>query len=245
MEKNNSVAADRWVEERMGTLERADGWEPNVARGLARMNERLQAGTGKRGVWKWAVATVLVLGLSLTVLPSPRVLAHLCVECSIAVWQSIVPQGPVKSELKPVAERKKAPDFVLTDADGKTVKLAELKGRVVLVNFWATWCEGCQVEIPWFVEFQKKQGERGLSVVGVSVDDEGWTVVKPWIQEKKVNYPIVLGDEELKKRFGVRALPVTLLIDRSGNVAAVHEGLVNKEGCEKDLERLLEEEAKK
>jgi len=231
----------------MAALNRVGGWEPNVNRGLARLNERLRAGTGKRSVWvwKWAMATAVVLGLSLTVLPSPRVLAHLCVECSMAVWQSIVPQAPAKSELKPEAERKKAADFVLTDADGKTVKLSELKGKVVLVNFWATWCEGCQVEIPWFVLFQKMYGEHGLNVVGVSVDDEGWKVVKPWILEKKVNYPIVLGDWELGKRFGVEGLPVTLLIDRNGNVAATHNGVVNKDGCEKDLKQLLGEEARK
>jgi peroxiredoxin len=243
MDRNKCGAEDKWVEERMATLNRSDGWEPNLARGLAQLNERLRARTGKRRACKWAMATVVVLGLSLTVLPSPRVLAHLCVECSMAVWQSLGSQGSAKSELKAAANRKKAPEFVLTDAGGKTIRLSEFKGKVALVNFWATWCEGCQVEIPWFVEFQKKHAARGLKVVGVSVDDEGWKVVKPWIVEKNVNYPIVLGSEELKKLFGVESLPVTFLIDRMGNIAAVYEGLVNKDVCEKDLSRLLEEES--
>jgi len=87
---------------------------------------------------------------------------------SVAVWQSLLPPVPAQSDLKPPSERSLAPDFNLKDESGKDVKLSDLKGKVVLVNFWATWCEGCQVEVPWFVEFQKEYASRGLVVVGIS-----------------------------------------------------------------------------
>src|ERR1700741_713914 len=88
-----------------------------------------------------------------------------------------------------------APDFVLTDSIGSNVKLSNYKGKVVLLDFWATWCGGCKVEIPWFMEFENKYQGSGLSVIGVSMDEDGWKAVKPFIEQKKLNYPVVIGDE--------------------------------------------------
>jgi cytochrome c biogenesis protein CcmG/thiol:disulfide interchange protein DsbE len=137
--------------------------------------------------------------------------------------------------------RSLAPDFNLKDASGKDVKLADLKGKVVLVNFWATWCEGCQVEIPWFVEFQKEYASPGLVVVGISMDDDGWKSVKPWIEEKKVNYPIVIGNEGLGKRYGLLGMPLTALVDREGRIADVHQGIVDKTATEQRIRDLLQQ----
>src|SRR5229473_1775953 len=136
--------------------------------------------------------------------------------------------------------RSLAPDFNLKDASGKDVKLADLKGKVVLVNFWATWCEGCQVEIPWFVEFQKEYASKGLVVVGISMDDDGWKSVKPWIQEKKVNYPIVIGNEGLGKQYGLVGMPLTALVDREGRIADVHQGIVEKRATQQKIRDLLQ-----
>ena len=137
--------------------------------------------------------------------------------------------------------RSLAPDFNLKDATGKDVKLADLKGKVVLVNFWATWCEGCQVEIPWFVEFQKEYASRGLVVVGISMDDDGWKSVKPWIEEKKVNYPIVIGNEGLAKQYGLDGgMPLTALVDREGRIADLHQGIVDKTATEQRIRDLLQ-----
>jgi len=116
---------------------------------------------------------------------------------------------------------------------------------VVLLDFWATWCEGCKVEIPWYMEFQKKYNESGLSVVGVSMDEDGWKSVKPFLEEKKVNYPVVIGDWDLAKQFGITALPVTLLIDRDGKVADLHAGMVDKDTFEHEIQILLKESASK
>src|SRR5215471_10009049 len=95
------------------------------------------------------------------------------------------------SGLAPAASRKNAPDFVLPDSTGSKLKLSDYKGRVVLLDFWATWCHGCKTEIPWYVEFQERYKNAGLSAIGVSMDD-GWDPVRSFLAEHKVNYPIVL-----------------------------------------------------
>src|SRR5262245_57786180 len=140
------------------------------------------------------------------------------------------------------ADRKPAPDFVLNEASGATVKLSALKGKVVLLDFWATWCTGCKEEMPWFMEFQKKYQQRGLASVGVALDEEGWEKVRPYVLEHPINYPIVVGDVSLANKFGVTtALPVTLLIDRTGRIAELHVGKVNKAAFEADIRQLLQE----
>jgi peroxiredoxin len=141
--------------------------------------------------------------------------------------------------------RKTAWDFALGDTKGTSVKLSSLKGRVVLLDFWATWCEGCKVEISWYMELQNKYKESGLSVVGVSMDEDGWKSVKPFLEEKKVNYPVVIGDWGLAKLFGITALPVTLLIDRDGKVGDLHAGMVDSEAFEREIQILLKESPSK
>jgi peroxiredoxin len=140
------------------------------------------------------------------------------------------------------ADRNTAPDFVLNDASGATVKLSALKGQVVLLDFWATWCTGCKEEMPWFMEFQKKYKRRGLASVGVALDEEGWQKVRPYVMEHPINYAIVVGDVALANKFGVTtALPVTLLIDRAGKIAELHVGKVDKAAFEADIRQLLQE----
>jgi peroxiredoxin len=144
-------------------------------------------------------------------------------------------------KIKPLAERQAAPSFDLKDVSEKSVKLADFKGRVVLMNFWATWCGPCKAEIPWFQEFDKKYSDRGLSVLGVSMDEDGWKAVTPYIDERKISYRMVLGNERLSDLYGgVDSLPTTFLIDTDGKIAAIHHGLVSKETYRKEIEDLLE-----
>jgi thiol-disulfide isomerase/thioredoxin len=150
-----------------------------------------------------------------------------------------------QADLIEVNSRKAVPDFSLADSKGTTIKLFNYRGRVVLLDFWATWCGGCKVEIPWYMEFQKKYKDGGLSVVGVSVDDDGWKSVKPFLEEKQVNYAVVIGDWDLAGRFGITSLPVTLLIDRNGRVADLHVGMVDKDTFDREIQILLKESAAK
>ena len=134
-----------------------------------------------------------------------------------------------------------AANFTLRDAAGKDIKLTDFKGKVVLLNFWATWCGPCKVEIPWFVEFNKTYRDRGFAVVGVSMDDDGWKSVKPYVAEKKLDYTIVIGNDDLGKLYGgVDSLPTTFIIDRSGKIAYVHMGLEGKDTYQKEILALLD-----
>ena len=146
------------------------------------------------------------------------------------------------SPVKAGKDRKPAPDFLLKDADGKTVHLEDYKGKVVLLDFFATWCGPCKIEIPWFMEMERKNKDKGFSVVGVSMDDEGWEVVKPFLADLGVNYRVVIGNDATAQIYGgVDALPTTFLIDRNGKIAAVHVGLASKKVFEDGIQELLQD----
>jgi len=145
------------------------------------------------------------------------------------------------ASVKPDNERKDAPEFALKDADGKLVHLSDYRGKVVLLDFWATWCGPCKIEIPWFMDMQRKNKDRGFEVLGVSMDDEGWEVVKPFLADLQVNYRVVIGNDTTAQLYGgVDALPTTFLIDRGGRIAAVHVGLASKKDFEDGIEQLLQ-----
>jgi len=143
--------------------------------------------------------------------------------------------------VKPDKERKPAPDFALKDADGKTVHLSDYKGKVVLLDFFATWCGPCKIEIPWFTEMERKNKDRGFAVLGVSMDDEGWELVKPFLADLNVNYRVVIGNDQTASIYGgVDALPTTFLIDKEGKIAATHVGLASRKDFEDGIEQLLQ-----
>jgi cytochrome c biogenesis protein CcmG/thiol:disulfide interchange protein DsbE len=147
------------------------------------------------------------------------------------------------SDVTPLDARKPAPDLVLHDSAGGRVRLSDYKGKVLLLDFWATWCTGCKEEIPWFMEFQKKYGARGLASLGVAMDDEGWRAVTPYLRQHPINYRIVVQDEAFASRFPITGLPLTLLIDRSGRIVDSHDGMVDKAAWERKIRALLEERA--
>ncbi len=148
---------------------------------------------------------------------------------------------PAKAAVKPENDRKTAPEFSLKDANGQTVHLSDYKGKVVLLDFWATWCGPCKVEIPWFIDFEQQFKDRGFAVLGVSMDEDGWDAVKPYIQDSKINYRVLLGNEQVSDIYGgLDSLPTTLLIDRQGKIASVHIGLSRgKEDFRNDIDQLL------
>jgi cytochrome c biogenesis protein CcmG/thiol:disulfide interchange protein DsbE len=124
------------------------------------------------------------------------------------------------------------------------VRLSDYKGKVVLLDFWATWCGPCKIEIPWFMDMQRKNKDKGFEVVGVAMDDEGWETVKPYVAKMGVNYRILAGNDETAQKYGgVDALPTTFLIDRTGKIAAVHVGLTSRKDIEDGIEQLLQDAA--
>lgn len=150
--------------------------------------------------------------------------------------------------LVPAASRVTAPKFSLVDAEGKRINLSELKGKVVLLDFWATWCGGCKLEIPWYMEFDRKYRNQGLAVVGVSMDDDGWKSVRPFLAKGidtetggniAMRYPIVIGSQDLAGQYHLTQMPMTLLIDRTGRIALSHTGVVDKKDFETHIVDLL------
>jgi cytochrome c biogenesis protein CcmG/thiol:disulfide interchange protein DsbE len=150
-------------------------------------------------------------------------------------------QPHARAALQDAKDRKPAPSFALKDASGKTVKLKDYRGKVVLLDFWATWCTGCKEEIPWFSEFQKTYGKNGFAVVGVSLDDDGWKVLRPFLAEHNVPYRMVLGDPAIAKAYGAaEMMPDTFLIDQKGRLAAAYQGsLVDRDDVEANIKAML------
>ena len=160
------------------------------------------------------------------------------------VATSLLAPPLVSAEVVKSHYRKVAPGFTLSDAKRAPITLSDFKGKVVLLDFWATWCAASKVEMPWFVEFESRYRNSGLAIIGVSMDDEGWAIVSSYLEGRPVTYPIVLGDHDVADRFGLASLPVTLLIDRNGKVAAKHFGLVDKADVENEIRKLLKEHPK-
>lgn len=163
---------------------------------------------------------------------------------------SLLHAADIRVVLEPQSARKPAPDFVLLDASGKSVPLSSFKGKPLLLDLWATKCGGCIKEIPSLIEIHHAYANRGLAVIGISMDifyedlkgpGEAWSLVNPFVETNKVDYPILMGDDGITKRYSVNALPVTYLIDRRGRIAATYAGLVDRANIEANIKTLLAE----
>jgi thiol-disulfide isomerase/thioredoxin len=142
-----------------------------------------------------------------------------------------------------------APDFTVKDLDGKDVSLSQFKGKVVLVNFWATWCEPCRDEIPLLIQFQRKYGPRGFTILGLSVDEEGKKVVQPYVDKERfdvngtptaMNYPIFISTDAVVDKFGgLIGYPTSILISRDGRIVKRITGIIGEQELTKAIEGLL------
>jgi len=142
-----------------------------------------------------------------------------------------------------------SPDFTLKDLEDHDVSLSQFKGKVVLVNFWATWCGPCRIEIPWLVELQDKYAARGFTILGVAMDEEGKSAVAPFVQKERfkvggtsqsMNYPIVVGNDATADKFGgLVGLPTSVLISKDGRVVKRIDGLVSYDEIEKAIQSQL------
>ncbi|HLH05971.1 MAG TPA: TlpA disulfide reductase family protein [Terriglobales bacterium] len=155
---------------------------------------------------------------------------------------SVAPVGTALGAADPSG--KLAPDFRLKSIDGKSYRLADLRGKAVLLNFWATWCPPCKIEIPWFVELQKQYASQGLVIVGVAMDDDAdkQKVVADFANEMKIDYPVLLGNDEVADEYGgVDALPTTFFIGRDGKIVRRFMGLAAHSDFEDAIHAALRE----
>jgi thiol-disulfide isomerase/thioredoxin len=181
---------DRWVDDRIQNLGPESAWQPDVARGLALLRKNGTALRGSRRTWTWVITGLVVTSVSVTAFPSSRAFAARCASACVSGSARFLDLFGARPPA-PVETRTPAPDFALSDATGKSFRLSDFRGRPVLLNFWATWCLPCKVEIPWFMEFQRANPD--LVVLGISLDEEGWAVVKPFLDEKKINYRVAVS----------------------------------------------------
>lgn len=193
-----------------------------------------------KGNARWLVASAAALGLGLAAIPF--------ISNGVGGTEVTARAGEdnkVKAATEAgicTAKPKTAPlDFVVKDMNGADVKLADYKGKVVMLNFWATWCGPCKVEIPMFTELQTKYKDQGLAFLGISVDDPP-EALKPFAQEYRMNYPVLIGDgrDDVQNAFGpMFGIPVTLLIARDGTICTRYLGPRPKERFERDIKALL------
>ncbi|PIQ81670.1 MAG: hypothetical protein COV76_07675 [Candidatus Omnitrophica bacterium CG11_big_fil_rev_8_21_14_0_20_64_10] len=149
---------------------------------------------------------------------------------------------PAAAKTAPAQTRPAAPDFQVTRLDGEPFSLAAQRGKVVLVDFWATWCPPCVAEVPHFKELYPAYRDRGFEMIALSVDEQGERVVRSFAARNQLNYPVAMAGEELPGRFGgIRGLPTTFLIDKEGRIAETHLGYREKTVFIAAIERLLNE----
>ncbi len=133
-----------------------------------------------------------------------------------------------------------APDFELNTLDGKRVKLSDYRGKAVLLNFWATWCSPCKVEMPWFVDMQNRYGNDGLVILGVAMDDSDTPKIAQFASEMGVNYPVLLGTDKVSEEYGnVLYLPTSFYIDRDGRIIGKGTGLLGRSEIEENVRKAL------
>ncbi len=155
------------------------------------------------------------------------------------------PAPPVTDEAPPAPDSKTAPSFTLQDLNSKQVSLSDFKGKVVILDFWATWCPPCVKEIPHFVELYEQYKDQEFTIVGISLDRQGVSVVKPFVQKYQVNYPILMTDSQVDKAYGgIASIPTTFIIDSAGNIRHKYIGYRDKAVFETDIKALLAEAAK-
>jgi thiol-disulfide isomerase/thioredoxin len=239
MEQNN-----RWVEDRLAKLNPEDDWQPQAATALARLKGRREQRTFIER-WPRTMSVAAIVAICVLTFPAPRAFAQRIIAPCVEACQNLVMSpGDFRIERMIWSFHNwlgiAPPDFEATDSAGANFRLSDYQGKVILLNFWATWCRPCKEEIPWLVEFQQAYGDKGFVVIGVSMDEDGWKVVRPVMESLKINYRVAIADSELAQKYGgLESLPQSILIDRKGRLLAKHVGITNKIQDERVIVRAL------
>ncbi len=239
----NTTRTEAWVEQSIGAVSPDASWEPDVARGFDRLNQSLQLPPAHG----WALpALVAAAGLAAAALmvsqPRSDVLIGMAPVDVVAPHEDLGRLLVAGSPLLAPAERVAAPPMRLVGPAGAELGLLDYRGDVVLLNFWATWCVPCVQEMPLLEELSQRLKARGLIVLGVSLDEEGWRAIVPFLTRNDIRYSIAVPSQNMLEPpyDEIQALPSSLLIDRSGRIAAVHPGVIDR-SIEAQIEKLLEE----
>ena len=149
-------------------------------------------------------------------------------------------EQPSNKQVEKKSTSAKAPDFELVNSEGKTVRLSSLEDKVIILNFWATWCGPCRMEIPGFVDLYNEYNSDGLEIIGVSVDQGGWDAVKPFIERYKINYPVLMYNYQVVMDYGgIQGIPTTFLINRKGEIVEKIVGMRPDSYFEQRVKELL------
>jgi cytochrome c biogenesis protein CcmG/thiol:disulfide interchange protein DsbE len=240
MEKHD-MQTSQWVEDKLMELNAEQDWQPNAARALSRIRDRRERETAKSSRWIWVSAAFVGGGLASLAFPAPRAMAErVWAPCVGACESFFAGKAPLARQASngPLQVGDVAPDFPLI-GEGSMIRLSDYRGRAVLLNFWATWCPPCRVEIPWFIEFERAFGPRGFAVIGVSMGGNGWKAVRPFREAQGIQYALGLGGDVLAQRFSVDSLPTTLLIGPDGRIRAKYVGITERAVYEKAIKELL------
>jgi peroxiredoxin len=232
MEKTGETNLVEWTDRHLAHLAPDGKWQPDSTRAFARFKE-------KRRTRMWRQLCAAGVAAATTVLIVATLPKSWEVMRGALPRADVVNIGQASADVKALKDGQVAPDFILKDAHGADLRLSNYKGRVVLLNFWATWCHGCAMEIPWLIEFEKEYRDRGLTVIGVSMDADGWKSVKAFLAKEKINYEVVVGNQIMAKPYGLDAMPMTFLIDRKGRIAATSVGIIDRTACQRQILELL------
>jgi cytochrome c biogenesis protein CcmG/thiol:disulfide interchange protein DsbE len=239
MEQNN-----RWIEDRLAKLNPEDDWQPQVSTALARLEGRREQDRFI-GRWPRILSLAAIVAVCVLTFPAPRAFAQrMMAPCLEACQNLVMNPGDFRIERMIWGFHNwlgiAPPDFEATDSAGANFRLSDYQGKVILLNFWATWCRPCQEEIPWFVEFQRHHADHGFVVIGISLDEGGWKAVRPVMESQKINYRLAIADSELVQKYGgLESLPQSMLIDRKGRLVVKHVGITDKTQYEREIVRAL------
>lgn len=197
--------------------EQLPNFNPDIETALLRLRQKQSAAQRRR---QFALGSGLILATLLAFGPT-RAYTQRCIDACVAI-------------VNPSA------GLTLTDQHGAPLRFANFSGRILLVNYFATWCEPCRAEVQWLNDFQVKYEPEGLSVLAVSLDEGGWPSVKPFLLQNAVAYPVVLQHPSLQEKFGeVNSIPTTILVDHSGGIHSIQTGRTSKEFLESQIRNLI------